>query len=189
MEKSDREAQRKDVRFKTNALRYFLKSIEDAYKKWDQDIEKFEQECAEPDLLKRFLLAPGLQIETRATDGMRFITESLRRAIEGENDPFQLKLPRGGVPKLSKLDEFDIAVDVCRLWKKEGKSKEEACAEIAEQYSFPNSKISTETVTNITGDLLKSYGDRLSDEDFCGSQRELIDLLETYDTHPSKTSF
>lgn len=179
---SEADGKRKDVEFRKNVLADFLKNLKQAQNQFFKDCDRLESEHPGMSFEDKLRKAPKLQLEAPWGDAMGVILDGLDRALVGESDPFQLKGPRSGQVKISDLDRFDIAVNAYRLWKKKGRSKESACAETAQEYSFDGASISDETV-RLALDSWVHLGERLLDEKYCEAQRELIDV-----TYRSKVS-
>lgn len=186
MRKAD--GKRKDVEFRKNVLKDFLENLKQAQERLFEDCDRLDSEHPDMSFEDKLRSLPKLQMEAPWGDAMDVILDGLERALACELDPFQLKGPWSGQVKLSDLDRFDIAVDAYRLWKKEGRSKETACAETAQKYSFDGASISDETVKLVLNSLVH-LGELLLNDRFCDEQRELIDLIHRSEASATRTKF
>lgn len=86
---------------------------------------------------------PSMTIDPPSWDMMEFMTQGLRRAISGDNDPFRILPPRGKRPKLAGADQIALAMQVLSL-KESGKNEEESIEIAAESFG-----VSSSTAKNI----------------------------------------
>lgn len=78
---------------------------------------------------------PNLEIRPVSRDMMEILLGGLRRALDGEQDPFRINQPRGKKPLLSGSEKLNLAM--CVILKKEaGIHEEEAIEIVAEEFGI-----------------------------------------------------
>jgi len=179
---------RSEIEFRKNVLKEFIRNLERAHGHFLEDSKRAKS--GNPDLAFDATAGnvPRLQLDALWGDALDVILDGLKRAIDGDGDPFRLKLPKGGEPKVSDLDRFDMAVDAYRAWKRDGKDKDAALEDTAEKYSCEGSEISPSTVRDALRKWEKSIGERLLDVRYCEQQRDLLDVLHRAATTPHRTT-
>ncbi len=180
--------EREQIEFRKKVLKEFIQNLKRAQERFFEDVERLESEQPYMSLQDRLGSMPKLQLDAPWGDAFEVILEGLERAVDGDDDPFWLKLPKGGVPKVSALDRFDMAVEAYRMWKRDGKSKETAIEDTADNYSYKSSTISSSTVRDALRQWEKILGERLLDDNYCGQQRDLIDMWYHMETTPRKST-
>ena len=176
------------IEFRKNVLKEFLQNLERAQVRFCEDLKRFESENPDLSFQDRLENLPKLQLDSVWGDAFDVILDGLRRGVDGDEDPFRFKLPKGGAPKVSDLDRFDMAVDAFRMWKKDGKNKEAALEDTAEKYSCEGSEISSSTVRDALRKWEELLGERLLNDEYCDQQRDLLDLLHRAETTPRRTT-
>ena len=185
---SEADGKRKDVEFRKNVLKGFLENLKQAQERLFEDCDRLDSEHPDMSFEDKLRSLPKLQLDALWGDALEVILDGLKRACDGDEDPFRLKLPKGGAPKVSDLDRFDMAVDAFRMWKVDGKNQEAAFEDTAEQYSCKDSEISASTVRDALRMWEKLLGERLLDDKYCDQQRDLIDMLHRAETTPKRTT-
>ena len=183
-----RSKDRSKIKFRKNVLKEFIQNLERAQGRFLEDLERFESENPNVSFLDKLENVPKLQLDALWRDAFDVILDGLKRALDGDGDPFLLKLPKGGAPKVSELDRFDMAVDAYRLWKQDCMNRDAALEDTAEKYSCEGSEISASTVRDALRKWEESLGERLLDDKYCDQQRELIDVSHRMETTPRRTT-
>lgn len=179
---------RMGIEFRKNVLKEFIRNLERARGQFLEALKQSESENDGMSFQEKLENIPKLQLEAPWGDALDVILDGLKRVADGDEDPFGLKPPIGGVLRVSDLDRFDMAVDAFRMWKTGGKSKDAALAETAEKYSFEGSEISPSTVRDALKKWEELLGDRLLDDKYCAQQRDLIDIINRAETTPYRSA-
>lgn len=127
-----------EIEARHGLLEYWLSSLESGYCEMNNKVEKSLAESS-----GESVNVPRMVINPPSKDMMDLMKDGLRRAINGDRDPFCICPPRGKKPLLNRVDQIALSMQVLSL-KDSGKNEEEAIEMAAESFS-----VSPSTAKNI----------------------------------------